>query len=948
MIYRTHSLTILIIALLSQAASAMDAIVKPLSSSSSFNNLFENITKYRQGLGANTGLYQEALIEKVPGGLQSLCHFTKKDTEICMIGCTGDTELSVTDNSPAEELAKALILPYLCRWSFLQEPVVVLVLSPHQQQSILLKSATILMAECQKNLNTSFLLMNSGPTKRKPAKTPEKHSVSLALAVHYAAEDVHKTNGTYAIDTLHFTFPNFIMKEVEEDPHLFTFANEMARFSIDIMSQLTKKQEKRLFARNGPFEKHIRAEKDAKIKLSEYHKQTDELIKNTEKILDAATSPKLQAAAKETLQFLTRTKEDIPSYFSTYVKNWENATIGTLMLNLYRSANNVLEAFDEFKKHFIAPAVHYSRLTRFACFLDLINRYKNIVIITDAVTEEDAAFLTSLGFEGDMHGIIYNPYELVTKQTSPFTPAKVKGFLNTIFRYNALKSTTEVSPLRKYTHYEGTLEECLPEPLTLGRCTLYVDPKTYRVKHTPFHDHSITTCLQCEASLPGSHALARYPKKKSLCSNACLRKYVVTTQAPELEKLLAIDTLDKEERAVLQHLATVCYLRFLSLAPSTNTAESAYFELNHPQISKQLTSLIKQAPDNPAWQRALSLAQALGIDIHQLHIFNEIYYRVKKKYLEELLKAAKQRKYSELSLDAVPDFDSLGRIKLLQTKQFINLRRQFGQLKSTPALSFPQFYGNLVKAIAEKVPFFPNLLEQELTVTPQEEGVFAPQPPATQAPTKEFYIEQIELPQMQEEPQKELPEETLPSVQPIQTIDIPCLFARRLPYTIRLFNPTPFVAHEDQTGKAKWAQCTAVQTSYRINTVTALAEVIEDTAEIVPTSYGSYMLNCTDTDYDISIRTKLDLHHLFPPIIDKYLRRYGIVEQVDDLIQLSLPGLIRYDDGTIEQGFFQTTFIPDKWICIHRCFKRYTCQESKYISPALSNVLERVTKPPKE
>ena len=98
-------------------------------------------------------------------------------------------------------------------------------------------------------------------------------------------------------------------------------------------------------------------------------------------------------------------------------------------------------------------------------------------------------------------------------------------------------------------------------------------------------------------------------------------------------------------------------------------------------------------------------------------------------------------------------------------------------------------------------------------------------------------------------------------------------------------------------------------------------------------------MNCTDEEYDSSLREKLDLHHLFPPLVDKYLHKYGIPEQVDDLIQVSLPGTITYEDGTTEIGLFQETFIPKSWICIHRCFKKYTQQKSKYISPALEKAL---------
>ncbi len=82
----------------------------------------------------------------------------------------------------------------------------------------------------------------------------------------------------------------------------------------------------------------------------------------------------------------------------------------------------------------------------------------------------------------------------------------------------------------------------------------------------------------------------------------------------------------------------------------------------------------------------------------------------------------------------------------------------------------------------------------------------------------------------------------------------------------------------------------------------------------------------------------MDLNHLFTRTVDAFLNEYGIAEEIDGLIQVSIPGEIAYED-TKKVGFFQYSFTP-QWVCIHRCFKPYDVSSNDlYVSKTLKKIL---------
>ena len=144
------------------------------------------------------------------------------------------------------------------------------------------------------------------------------------------------------------------------------------------------------------------------------------------------------------------------------------------------------------------------------------------------------------------------------------------------------------------------------------------------------------------------------------------------------------------------------------------------------------------------------------------------------------------------------------------------------------------------------------------------------------------------------------------------------------PYTISLFKTRSIYANRSYKIRLQtWKACRGTKESKRIQLLFALAhEAQEQGCSLYSNSYGCPAIEYNDEKYDASLREKLDLHHLFSRTVDIFLHtRYGIAECIENLIQVSIPGEIAYDD--IKQvGFFQYSFTP-KWVCIHRCFKPY-------------------------
>ncbi len=169
-------------------------------------------------------------------------------------------------------------------------------------------------------------------------------------------------------------------------------------------------------------------------------------------------------------------------------------------------------------------------------------------------------------------------------------------------------------------------------------------------------------------------------------------------------------------------------------------------------------------------------------------------------------------------------------------------------------------------------------------------------------------------------------------------------FAARIPYALTLFNVRKNFQSTPETTAAqeRWKNCSEIKEGYQIKMLFALLAATEQKSHqnlIAFSDDRSCILKCTLTGVDSSLLDRLDVHHLFTRQVDSLLFSCGIAEKIRDLIQVSIAGTISIN-GKTKVGFFQYTFIPSDWKCIHRCFKEYNQNlDESYISRPLRKAL---------
>ena len=443
------------------------------------------------------------------------------------------------------------------------------------------------------------------------------------------------------------------------------------------------------------------------------------------------------------------------------------------------------------------------------------------------------------------------------------------------------------------------------------------------------------------------------------------------------------------EHKILGHVAALCYLRYIMLSPSMHRPGGQFYQVLHAKIVDFLVQIGKIAESDQSWSQALAITKQIGIDTTQLSVFTTAYQRAKQDYNKQLLTKAIKRSYESLDESAAPVFDEKDMLRGLQRHQFEKvLSPLFNISEQTPHLSYARFYYEIISLISKQtsvtlddleILFKKEALLEALTKTSEDAQTSEAASPTIKIKKKRykrpaegsgFFVEEAvaeahETAKIQEVPALRPPQSQAEAVitTPLKPapgipsdarpndarIDDPCIteeitdvFAGSVPYTITLFKANHLVPLAKQTGLAAWNTCTRIVDSYRIRAIGALADLLCAAHATVKKIKKSrcYTLMCDDENYDSTVREKLDLHHLFSPEVERYLRVFGIAEMVKERVLVSIPGKIAYQDGSFEVGFFQETFIPGSWTCTHRCFKRYTNnQDNTFITPLLRTAL---------
>ncbi|MBA3751706.1 hypothetical protein H0X06_02830 [Candidatus Dependentiae bacterium] len=683
-----------------------------------------------------------------------------------------------------------------------------------------------------------------------------------------------------------------------------------------------------------------------------HHQKTDLSLKNYFKLLEVYDK-KIMQASQDTLAYLlkdtwTQAKEVASRYVQTYAKNALEISHLELCLRIIAEKKSFIAGLEEYQLMIWTPLNKIIAFEQFEVLSKTIDNYDKILFCYKFNNVKPIAHsLGKIGFKGHHQGMTPDNEEFLmfNLETSKLTSNDISQFF-----YSIIKGNSDLS-----THIEN------------NDSLLYLNKK----------NHSLKECTMCGHSTKAFNACAE-TETSTYCSLTCLLKKIHTEDTTEhkLSRLLGeCYILTNEEKLILKQFGALCYLRAALLMPSFNQECGIVYQLQILHILSLLEKIEIQAKDTTtSWGKTVLLAKYWGIKLPDLKLFLSVYKQVKQTYLQTLLKNSLNQSYTSLGAKQFTSFDEKEICANLQKTAFSNLKKAFNlSVPTTKDISLLFLYYELIEQINKRVGLPLEKIEDLLAVTYSEHTL-------TELLQHIGYTENPFIFNRKNTKKKErlrlndknLSDEessedgircnsiySLPNIShTIHSTDerdfkivhqnerkkirtIRSLFAGYKPYTISLFRTRKYVPQELQEAQKHWGNGKKTLESMRIKILFALADsLVGDSCNVILNNYRCPLIECNDENYDLTIREKLDLHHLFTRHVDSSLQSYGIAELVDNLVQVSIPGEITDEQGKKEVGFFQYCFTRDSWICIHRCFKPYDANQSgAYITTHLRRIL---------
>lgn len=681
--------------------------------------------------------------------------------------------------------------------------------------------------------------------------------------------------------------------------------------------------------------------------LNEFIDLVDTHIREIEATLSEKTLPnELLVIASELLQEYSAYKKHAHTYLCSFSSK-KTTRLSDIFMAIVESKQFSPSACHEFSHNLL---VRYPKLHIFYAVLhvlEAVKTYRNIYYQT-LLEEGDhmSTMLMRLGYQCNSIGRNFLLFENIGFNSTLIEKEQIELFYKGFSRENSLSPITAPQPTVLFFHSDDTLKEY------------------------PELNHELSSCAHCASKITEQSLFGLSLERKPFCSASCFFQQYLRALPKELSALLEKRTLSNEEKHLLEQLATLVYYRFVTLAPSTQSTHSDFYAFPLAKLSSLLDNVQKFSsfPEN---KTIFEYAQLLGISLNDLTLFTKVYTKIKSDYLEKLLTLAKKRTYESLE-DADPIiFDEQSRIKKLQSVHAERLKKHIGLLPATADAATGRFYHALLQHILEQLKVstidFELILKEGFTPThtpleiPSAERIvsLSSAPSLTALPVhptnttaEESFFEEEEPSESFAAPEVTIAESELssfkehPSRRPRAPIrEIHDSFFGLEPYTIRLFNARSFIPREEELTNAHslFSTCEKIDHATRISILFGLAEHFQEKSllSIARNTYGmpTLIAHGANQEYDASLVERLTLDHLFSPLVERFLKSFGIVEKKNDLIQVSIPGEIKESTGRRSLGYFQFTFIPESWKCIHRAFANYTVNNDTYVSKVLKKAL---------
>ncbi len=674
-------------------------------------------------------------------------------------------------------------------------------------------------------------------------------------------------------------------------------------------------QRKQFFSAGGPFERYVK-EFDRQLEANEQRnhwkrpKKNDFILQITEE---------LQRLKERALRFpetyinpIITTIEirlkQLQSYFALYSTEQNPECIAVLM-NAIRSKQAFIPARNEFRNEVITCINKVIEIKRITTLLEATLKHDHILCFIEFMDVSQVAdALKQNGFsERYSEGYIPRDENVVIPKKNLFNDTDLKILLRAFFCSTIPQSSIARSKIT------------------------YVTEDLKNSSSTPFRDLSLSGCTVCHSIVKKADAFVTTEPGDLYCSSACASKAFIK-KSPLKTLLDARLTQDNAE--ILKKIALLCYLQFLMLSPGTLTDNGPFYQLPHSKLVTQLNAQDEN-------QKALKYAELFGISVKQIAGFMRLFEITKTPYVKALLEKALSLTYDELGFIETPiTFDEKGVIKAVQDVQVkrITALGKFAQPKNR---TFAQLYFQIMEDICTKlsipidhiieIPFQNTILDLYLN------AIRIPIIPEPAAVPQQTPIER--------EPEQPIPEVTEPQFTEVvkktreekMMLNIFGIFCGALPYSLTLFRLPRFYPKTQEYNELwrVWNNQDEHPEAYRVKVLFALSEELtyRGPARIITDAYGCPALEYLNMAYDQSIRERLTLNHLFTRLVDRHLQSFGIIEKVNDLIQISIGCKMIYHDQRYELGFLQYSYLRSGKL-IHRCFTRYNVTNG-YVSPSL-------------
>ncbi|MBA3953810.1 hypothetical protein H0X48_00615 [Candidatus Dependentiae bacterium] len=524
----------------------------------------------------------------------------------------------------------------------------------------------------------------------------------------------------------------------------------------------------------------------------------------------------------------------------------------------------------------------------------------------------------------------------------------------TIATYKKEAATLEKS--QEYLLDSYLIEKCFSKIVTSSACI----SSTTNSSSLPREVESIIECFSCKEALSPHQAIVTLPSSSdSVCSKECFLDWYVQAGPSVTGFNFLLNTIS--DKKLLEFLYLALFFNAYMLNPLLSCVkleDISYDVCKFFELWKKDT-IYYLSENNPLITQILSLA---SIDRAVLSDHLTLVYAIKRKYLKELFFAACNSCYDTFSLkdDLLYEFDACLKVvqssykrKLVNNKNFavkltdiklILLYKQLVSLVKNKLTSTPN--------VANILNFFLNPMQENLVpgvVKQKKEKKIIKKIPLQNNNKQEIQTDDsycfdtdIEVPYIKPSDSTQSPKAPLCPFSDYtkkQYVRLSNIFAHQKS-TITLFNIKKIVPKDRCIS---YGLVAPFEYHHRINLLWNLEGAWRTNEagceQSSSTLYGVECLAFNTMQLHESIAQKLDMHHLFSKTVDAYALAYGIFESVDDdkHIQLSVPGVFSFDNGSSRVGFFQYAFNKKTHLCYHRCFRNY--YQTAYISPYLRSCL---------